>query len=438
MSRIIVIGAGVMGLAAAYQGLVDGQEVEIFEAGPEPGGMAAHFDFGGLSIERFYHFVCKSDHSTFQLLSELGIADKMRWVPTSMGFFHDGKLHNWGDPLSLLQLPGVSLLSKLRYGMFIFWCMRHKQWPELEHESARHWITRYCGPEIYDRFWRPLLEYKYYEYADNISAAWIWTRIRRIGNSRKNLMQEELGYIEGGSETLVNALLRAIELRGGRLHLNAPVQRVTVEGNTVTGISALGVHFAANRVISTVPTPLVARMIPDLPAAWKARYDAIHNIGVICVIFKLKRSLSPHFWVNISQEGVEIPGIVEFSNLRRLATGVSVVYVPYYMPISHPKFFWSDARLQEDAFSCLQRINPSFTSHDVVEVKITRLKHGQPVCEPGFAAKIPPVQTPIRGLQVADTCFYYPEDRGISESVRMGRMMARAASPDPSPDRKTA
>ena len=39
---------------------------------------------------------------------------------------------------------------------------------------------------------------------------------------------------------------------------------------------------------------------------------------------------------------------------------------------------------------------------------------------------IPPVQTPVSGLQVADTCFYYPEDRGISESVRYGKMMADA------------
>jgi hypothetical protein len=39
---------------------------------------------------------------------------------------------------------------------------------------------------------------------------------------------------------------------------------------------------------------------------------------------------------------------------------------------------------------------------------------------------LPPVQTEIAGLQVADTCFYYPEDRGIAESIRIGRVMARA------------
>ena len=129
MPNVVVIGAGVMGLAAAYQALLNGSDVDILEASAEPGGMAAHFDFGGISIERFYHFVCKTDHPTFELLTDLGIADKMRWVPTTMGFFSQGKLHHWGDPISLLKLPGVSLISKLRYGFFVFACTHRDHWP---------------------------------------------------------------------------------------------------------------------------------------------------------------------------------------------------------------------------------------------------------------------------------------------------------------------
>jgi protoporphyrinogen oxidase len=413
-----------MGLAAAYRAAKDGHEVDVIEASPEPGGMAGHFDFGGVSLERFYHFVCHTDLPTFALMEELGIADKMRWRKTTMGYF-DGALHPWGDPISLLRYPSLTLLEKMRYGLFALVCVRRNSWPAIEHESAKDWIMRWCGRSIYDRFWKPLFDHKFYEYADNISAAWIWTRIRRIGRSRKSMMEEQLGYIEGGSITLVNALIEGIKAHGGRVHLGTPAQQVMTANGRVTGVQAAGQTFAADAVICTTPTPLVSALVPDLPEDWKLRYEAIHNIGVICVIFKLARAVTPHFWVNISVPELEIPGIIEFSNLRSVG-GDAIVYVPYYMPVTHVKFSWPDEQLLAEAFACLQRINPLLKESDLRGTKVARLRYGQPICEPDFAAKIPVVQTPIGGLQIADTCFYYPEDRGIAESVRLGAEMARA------------
>jgi len=414
-------------LAAAYQAVADGHQVDVIEAAPEPGGMAGHFDFDGDSIERFYHFVCHTDYPTFDLLRELGISHLLHWVPTSMGFYTEGRLNLWGNPIALLKLPGVSLMSKFRYGLLAFISVRRDTWPALEDQSAKDWILRWCGEDVYRRFWKTLFEFKFYEYTDNISAAWIWTRIRRIGRSRKSLMQEELGYIEGGSKTLVDALIHNIESGGGRVHLGCPVHCVTTDDNQVTGATTSARHFEADFVISTTPTPYISAMVPDLPEDWKAKYRSIHNIGVICVIFKLKRQVTPHFWVNVSVPEIGIPGIVELSNLRKGITN-TIVYVPYYMPITNEKFSWEDKRLLDEAFDCLRLLNPQLIADDIIAGKVARLKHGQPICEPGFAAKIPPVQTPIRGLQIADTCFYYPEDRGIAESVRLGRSMARTVS----------
>ena len=420
MSRVVVIGAGAMGLAAAYHALKRGHQVTVLEAAPEAGGMAAHFDLGGLSIERYYHFVCKADQSTFDLLAELGIGDKMRWVPTSMGYYIDGRLYRFGDPVSLLRFPKLSLIEKLRYGAMMFFSTRRSDWQSLENVSAKDWITRWCGSAVYERLWAPLFRLKFFEYAENISAAWIWTRIKRVGTSRKSLFQEELGYIEGGSETLVHALTRAIAERGGALRLNAPVTRVESESGCVAGVTADGEFIAADAVICTVPTPYVSRIVPDLPE--RARYDAIANIGVVCVVFRLRRSVTPHFWVNISDPRFEIPGIVEFSNLR--PTGDTVVYIPYYMPVTHEKFAKHDAFFRAEGFGYLKILNPALSDDDVVAFYVGRLRHAQPVCPPGFAAMLPSVATSIKGLQIADTCFYYPEDRGISESVRFGRLMA--------------
>jgi protoporphyrinogen oxidase len=434
MTRTVIIGAGAMGLAAAHYALKLGHEVDVIEADAVPGGMAAHFDFDGLSIERFYHFVCKPDRPTFALMEDLGIGDKMRWRETSMAYFKDGRLHKWGDPISLLTTSLLNPIEKLRYGLQMFLTSKRRSFDDLENVTAKSWIEKGAGKSVYDKLWRPLMNLKFYQYADDVSAAWIATRVRRVGNSRKSLFQEELGYIEHGSETLVHSLVDSIVRQGGRIHLKTPAERIETHDGRVTGVTAAGKLFPADAVISTVPTPFVSKIAPDLPEASKQAYEAIRNIGVICVVHKLKRPVSRHFWVNIVEPGIEIPGIIEFSNLRPMPD--TVVYVPYYMPTDHPKWSWTDQQLADESFSYIRRINPSLTEVDRLASKVGRLRYAQPLCEPGFAAKIPPIRTPIEGLQIADTCFYYPEDRGVSEGARLAKEMAKAIGTDHVPRRE--
>lgn len=426
MSRIVVIGAGAMGLAAAHRAVNLGHEVDLIEADSVPGGMAAHFDFGGLSIERFYHFVCKSDDPTFDLMNELGIGDKIRWRDTSMGYFMKGRMHPWGDPFSLLTFPHLSLVAKVRTGLQMFLTTKARNFNAFENKTAKQWLEGGSGKEVYNTLWKRLMDLKFYELADDISASWIAARVRRVGNSRKSIFQEQLGYIEGGSQTLVDALVEAYTKKGGRLHLSTPVERVETENGKVTGVHANGQFFSADAVISTVPTPFISKLVPDLPNDTKAQYDAIRNIGVVCLLFKLKKSVSRNFWVNIVDETIDVPGLIEFSNLRPVDD--TIVYAPYYMPTSQAKWQWSDQQFIDEAFGYIKKVNPAITDVDMVDATVGRLRYAQPVCEPNFYEKLPPIQTPIAGLQIADTCFYYPEDRGIAESIRYGRGMAEAVA----------
>ncbi|WFU14582.1 NAD(P)/FAD-dependent oxidoreductase [Bradyrhizobium sp. CB3481] len=425
MSQIAVLGAGPMGLAAAQRAVTLGHKVDLIEADERVGGMAAHFEFSGLSIERFYHFVCKSDAPTFALMHELGISNKIRWVDTSMAYFTHGNVHKWGDPLSLLRYPHLSMIEKLRTGLQMFLTTKARDFSRIEHLTSREWIERGSGKSVYNKLWKRLQELKFYEFADEISASWIAARIKRIGNSRRSIFQERLGYIDGGSETLLEAMADDIRRKGGGIHLRTPVERVVVKDGRVRLVQAGDTEFEIEAVISTVPIPLVNHLVPDLPQDWKNKYAAIRNIGVVCVVFKLRKSVTPHFWENIVAEDIDIPGLIEFSNLRPLAD--TIVYVPYYLPVTQPKWCWKDQQFIDEAFGYIRRINPTIQPNDLIDANVSRLRYAQPVCEPNFRNKLPSVQTPIKGLQIADTCFYYPEDRGVAESIRLGRTMAEAA-----------
>jgi protoporphyrinogen oxidase len=426
MLDIAILGAGPAGLACGYHLLGQGHRVTIFEADDRPGGMSAHFDFEGLDLERFYHFVCTPDEALFELLRELGIESELEWRVASMGYFCGGRLHDWGNPLALLLFPHLSLLSKIRYGLHTYTSIKRSSADGLENQNAIEWVKKWVGTEVYDLLWRPLFELKFFQYADNLSAAWIWTRIKRLGLSRQNLFHERLGYLRGGSQTLIARLVDEIERRGGSLRLSAGVQHVGLGKQGVESVRTASGSERFDCVVSTIPIPYVPKIIPDLPKTLLDRYARLDNIGAICVLFKLSRSLSKYFWLNTSDPEMEIPGVIEFSRLRPLDD--HVVYVPYYLPQDHPRFGASDEELIEESLECLQRINPDLKPRDVLATRVTRLRYAQPICPPGFQAMLPPIETEVSGLYVADTSYYYPEDRSISESVRLGRRLANAVA----------
>ncbi len=423
--RIAVLGAGPMGLAAAYQLARDGHRPVLFEANDRVGGMSACFDFGGLPIERFYHFHCTSDTAFLQMLDELGLVGKMRWVETRMGYWYQQRLQAWGNPVALLRFRGLSLMAKLRYGLHAFLETRRRDWKPLDRVEASGWIRRRVGVEAWEVLWRRLFEYKFYDYADKLSAAWIASRIRRIGRSRYDLFREKLGYLEGGSSTLLEAMQADILRHGGEIRLKSPVRKVAIVNGCVTGVdSAAGVE-AFDKVLSTLPAPYVPRVIPDLPDKVMQAFLVLRNIAVVCVIAKLKRPVTGNFWLNINDPDMDIPGLVEYSNLRPLDH--TIVYVPFYLPGEHPKYADEDEVFIAKVMRYLKIINPSLRDPDFIDMHVSRYRHAQPVCGPGYLDRLPPVALPVSGLWVADTSYYYPEDRGISESIGFGRCMARDA-----------
>lgn len=428
MTKFAIIGSGPMGLMAALELLKSGHQVEVFERDDRIGGMSADFDFDGLRVERYYHFICKTDFPLFELLDELQLANCLHWTDTKMGYYYQGRLHKWGTPLALLGFPHLSPLDKLRYALHVMHTKGIKDWTVLDSKNARDWITRWIGADAYKVMWEKAFALKFFEHQNDLSASWIGTRIKRVALSRRNLFNESMGYLRGGSAVLLDRMAAEVRRLGGRIVLSQPIEEVTSVDSKVSGIRCPDGWRAYDRVLSTTPIQYVPTLVPGLPRAFSEKIRAIDNIPVACVILKLSKPISENFWMNISDNRISIPGLIEYSNLNPGEhPGEHIVYAPYYMPKSHPKWQWSNQQLIDEVIGYLPLINPKFSTDWILATHCHRYEYAQTICPPGFQQRLPSMETPLDGFYMADTAYYYPEDRSINESIAVGRKLARLA-----------
>ncbi|WP_010316326.1 NAD(P)/FAD-dependent oxidoreductase [Synechococcus sp. CB0205] len=424
-SRIAVIGGGPMGLALAYELTRLGHRPVLIEADDRLGGMAACFEFAGMQLERYYHFHCLSDTAFFQMLRELGLEDQLQWRTTEMGFYLDGRLHPWGSVGAVLGFRRLPLLTRVRYLLHAARCLTIRNWRSLDGITATQWLRSWLGEQGYQVLWHKLFAYKFFHYSDQISAAWIWSRIRRLAQSRRRL-KETLGFLSGGSQQLIDAMADAIRGGGGEIQLGSPVQalRPVPSGGAVLRTPSREQVFDC--VISTVPLPLMAPVLQagGVEPALVDRYRALPSVACACVVLQTRQPVTTNFWTNVNDTRFAIPGVIEMSNLRPLTGHVS--YVPFYIPADHPEYQRPNEAFIADAWACLKAINPQLSDADLLASHCSRYRFAQPVCGVHFQQSLPPLQ-PFPGVFTADTTAYYPEDRGISESIGFGRELARQA-----------
>jgi len=429
--KVGIIGAGISGLTAGYY--LSKQKnigVTIFEKETTLGGLASSFKLNGHLIERYYHFICLPDNDYLCLIKELGLQKYLNWTTTKMGLFYKGKLYPFGTPIDLLKFPKFSLLDKLKFGIGLFKIKSKNRddWRDIENIPATQWLPKQFGQKSYEIVHQPLLEEKFGSYANSISAAWMWARIHRLGKSRTKILQlEKLGYLKGGTYTLIKELAQNITQQGGKIINQAKCEKIVIESNKVKAIICNGTTYEYDVVISTVPTNLFLRFINDVDDEYFERLKKIESIGVMCVLLQLTKSFSKNFWLNISDPRIPLAGVIEYTNLNPcpFLNGDKLIYIPRYLPANSKEYSLSDERIIEEYISYLKIINPKFSKEWIKASYVFRNKYAQPICELGFSKYIPAMKTSIDGLYMTDSSQLHPDDRAVSHSIKLGREVVK-------------
>jgi len=434
MKHVGIIGGGVAGLTAAWELSRLGFQVDLFEEQNELGGLAAAFDFSGTRIERYYHFICRGDRTLIETCGRLGIGHRLRWRSTRTGLFFAGEQRDFGTPLDLVRFAPLSWGEKMRFGRHILRARRMRDWQELQHVPARDWLIGGAGRRVYELVWDPLLRIKFGHYHDRLPAAWMWHRIHRVASSRRTAFhREELGYLEGGTQTLIDAFAGQARAAGARIHLGSRATAIRAEGGRCRGLEVrtagpatngpAGARFlACDYVVSAVPLPVYRELIPrDDPEVLRG-LDGIPFLGVVCMILRLRRSVSPYFWLNVNDERIAFNGVIEYTNLNRPAgAGETILYIPFYLTSDSPRFTRKDEELLEEYAAALAILDPGFTRDCIADHRVFRSRYAQPAFQVGANQQVPPQETPWDGCYLVESTQLYPADRIISGMLRLAQ-----------------
>ena len=433
--RVAVVGGGVAGLTASYRLMQAGHEVALFEASPALGGLVRTFDAGGEPLECFYHHLFTTDTTIVDLIEELGLSERLVWKDSKVGFFHGGEIWPFVTPLDLLKFRPLPLIDRVSLGLAGLYLRRQDDWHRFEEVTAWEWLRRNVGPKGLEVVWGPLMRGKFADQAEEVAMAWLWSKIhlRFASRGAGPQQKEKLGYMMGSFGVYIRDLERRLDAGGVHVETSQPVEKIEVEDGRVAGLRLSdGRDWPADAVIACVPSERFLPIAPPLGAEYERRVGAARWQWALCYVLALKESLSPIYWLNISDPGTPFIAVVEHTNLieRERYGGLNLVYLSNYLSPNHPWFDLSDEELDDLYLPHLAKFNPRFNRDWVVDRWVFKGPNAQPVIRRHYRDDLPDHRTPVPGLYLANMQQIYPEDRGQNYSIRMGDTVARIAVED--------
>lgn len=423
-----IVGGGIMGMTLAWRLTQQGKKVTIFEAAPELGGLTMSWKMpvpGGDEVEwdKFYHVILLSDNYTRTILKEIGLDDTIEWVETKSGFYMNGKLYSMSDTIEFLKFPTLNLIDKFRLGLTIIVASRIKNWKRLEKIPVTTWLRRWSGKNTFNKIWLPLLKAKLGDTYQKTSAVFIWATIQRLyGARRSGLKKEMFGYVPGGYKTVTERFKQKLLEAGVEIKTSHVATEVkAVENNRVQISFTDGIKHEFDKVVSTLPSALSAKLCSGLTESEVSKLGKIEYMGVICVAVLMDKSISPFYITNITDTWVPFTGVIEMSALvdKKYFKDHTLVYLPKYVISTDPMFAKSDEEIKTFFIDNFKKMYPWITDDNLKFVGVARARHVITVLAENYSENLPGVTTSVPGVYIVNTSHILDGTLNVNETVKV-------------------
>ena len=345
----------------------------------------------------------------------------MRWVATGKALYDQGQLYPVSSVADYLRLPVLGPVAKARIAATVLRAARLRDWRALEQVTAEAWLVRWSGRAAYETFWLPLLRSKLGDRHEQTSAAFIWAIIQRLYAARKAGVKQDLfGYMPGGYARILERFREVLIERGVVLRTAADVGSVTTVGEQVRVQTKQGIDvFGA--VVVTTPSPMAARLVPQLSDGERVAHNSICYQGIVCASLLLDRPLGGYYVTNITDPGLPFTGVIEMTGLVDSAEfgGRTLVYLPKYVASNDTLFDVPDDEIEATFSDALFQMYPEARSARIEASVVSRVRHVLPVATVGYSDRLPPTRTTVPGVHIVNTAHIVNGTLNVDETVQL-------------------
>jgi len=423
--NIIIIGGGIIGMGAAWE-LVRNPDyqVTIIEKQSALGGMSSGDSIGQFHWDRYYHVLLSRDSETLQLISELGLDDKLFWTTSKSGFFGNNLLVSLSGAFDFITFPFLSLFQKARLVFGILFTSLIKDGSKLEKQYVRTWMTKVFGRRVYERIWDPLLRSKLGKGKEETSAVFIWATIKRLYGARSDSAdkQEKMGHVKGGYAQILQIWEEELIKKGVEIIKNKPVLSIDTNNNIV---NTLNYKYNFDQILITTPSPiavdLLGKILPE--GDYKNFLTGQKYLGVICLRLLLKKSLSPYYVINLLDETLPFTGIIESTNVIGCdqVGGNHLVYLPRYSVEEDEFYKLDEKKIEQEFIDALQKVFPELLKGDIIASALSVERFVQPLYTLDYGNRIPSISLPAKDIYLANTSMIKNATLNNNAALRLAK-----------------
>ena len=330
--HVVVLGAGLAGLSAAYELVRSGARVTVLEREAHVGGMASSWRRGPHWLDLGPHRFHTRDPEIQRLVFEVMDGELVRRERLSRIYLRERFFRYPLEVSDVVAGLGPGLLTRAARD-YVYRRLR-SLFRRLPDENFEDWVLNRFGRTLYDLFFEAYTSKAWGMPCTEISADWASQRISQAnlwdtvlktlrppkGGELRSLVSEFHYPRRGGIGQIARKFAERIRAAGGRIQLGCTVRGLERRDTRIERVhfDFLGVReeLVADWVLNTTPiNRLLPLVSPAIEQPARAAAERLEHVAIVFVYLEVDRtSVTPDHWIYLPEKHLRVHRVSEFKN----------------------------------------------------------------------------------------------------------------------------